>query len=84
MKEFLEDLVDYRVLRKAKSEKQSSPVFYQDKKDGGIQLLIDLRKLNEVLERDKWPLETVHSILNSIGKFNYITCIDQVMRYYAM
>ena len=84
MKEFLEDLVDRGVLRKAKSAKWLSPVFCQGKKDGGIRLLTDLRKLNEVLERDEWPLETIDSILNSMGAFNCITCIDQVMGYYAM
>ena len=59
-------------------------MFCLGKKNGGVRLLTDLRKLNDVLERDEWPFETIGRILNSIGQFNCITTLDQVMGYCTM
>ena len=55
MKEFLEDLFKQGVLCKAKSAVWINPIFCQGKKDGGISLLADLLKLNQLLQRDNLP-----------------------------
>ena len=47
-------------------------------------MLTDLRELNEVLERDEWPLETIDQTLYSMSRFNCISTLDQIMGYYAM
>ena len=84
MKEFLEDLVEKGVLTKADQAEWLSPVFCQGKKNGGIRLLTDLRKLNEQLEMGEWPMGNIDDIMHSIGNFTYVTAIDQVMGYYCM
>ena len=84
MKELFDDLCEQNVLRKEDTATLLSPLFCQGKKYGVIRLLTDLRTLNDVLECDEWPFETIDSILNSMGQFNYITTLDQVMGYHAM
>ena len=44
-----------------------------------MRLLTDLRKLSKTLERDEWPFETIDSMINSVGQFNCMATLDQVM-----
>ena len=62
----------------------TEPGFCQWKSGGGILLLTDILKLNEILERDEWPFETINFMINSMGVFNCTTKLDQVMRDFAM
>ena len=64
------------MLRKTDTAEWLSPAFCQGKSGGGMRLLTDLRKLNESLERDEWPFETIDSTLNSMCRFNYVTTLD--------
>ena len=84
MKYFFDDLCEQNILRKEDSTTWLSPVFCQGKKNGRTRLLADLRKLNDVLERDELLFETIDSVLNSMGNFNCISTLDQVMGYCAM
>ena len=72
------------MLRKEDVATSLSPVLCQGKKNDGTRLLTDLRKLNDVLERDELLFETIDSVLNSMGNFNCISTLDQVMGYCAM
>ena len=84
MNKFLEDLADKGVLSKHKKARWLSPVFCQGKKSGGIRLLTDLQGLNKVLQREEWPLESIDEVLQSMGRFEHITTLDQIIGYYAM
>ena len=80
----MEEPCDHKVLRKVDKTKWLSPVFCQGKSGGSIRLLIDLRKLSERLQREDSPLETIYSMLNSMGNLKHTTTLDQVMRYCTM
>ena len=53
MKEFFDNLRKQKALSKANLVIWLSPVFYQGKKNRGMQLLADLCKLDEALKREE-------------------------------
>ena len=59
------DLVEKGVSVKRKESSWKSPSFFRKKKDGGIRFVSDLRKLNEVVERDAFafPLPVIDEII---------------------
>ena len=61
-----------------------APSFVIPKKDGGIQFLTDFRDLNKSVKRTLCEYERVEDTIDSIGRFNYATTIDQPMGYYGM
>ena len=69
MKEFLDNLVKKGVISQSDKAKWLSPVFYPGKKNGLTHLMTYLRKLNDNLERDEWPMGNFDETLHSIGKF---------------
>jgi hypothetical protein len=54
----------------------SSPVVLQKKKDGSWRFCVDYRKLNEVTEKDNYPLPRVQEIFDTLTGAKYFSKID--------
>ena len=81
LKECINDLIESKVLEKGDSA-YVSPVFFVSKKFGdnkealGGRLVIDYRRLNQLIKPCHFPLSTVKNFYDNCAKFKYFTLID--------
>ena len=54
------------------------------KKDGGIRLCVDYRKLNQVTKFDAYPMPRVEELLDQIGDAQFITTLDLAKGYWQV
>ena len=59
----------------------ASPVVIVRKKDGGIRLCVDYRKLNSRTVRDAFPLPRIEDSLDALGQARYFSCLDLTSGY---
>lgn len=71
----VESMLKENIIQPSKSP-WSSPVLTVPKKDGGIRLCLDSRKLNSVTVKDSYPLPYTSAILDNLRNAKYITAID--------
>ena len=61
-----------------------SPIFVRHKPDGGFRLILNLRKLNEVAEYNKFKMETISTVLCLISPNAYMAKLDIKDAYYSI
>jgi len=62
----------------------SSPMVIVKKKDGRPRFCIDFRKVNEVTERDAYPLPQIHATLDKLRGAKYLTTLDLQQGYWQI
>ena len=62
----------------------AAPTFGVPKKNKGIRIVSDFRKLNEMLKRSPWPMPTIMDMMHQCGGMTFATALDMIMSYYAM
>ena len=62
----------------------SSPINIVGKKDGGIRITQDYRKLNELTVKDAYPLPKIDQLLTLLSKSRYFTKIDCFSGFYQI
>ena len=62
----------------------SSPINIVGKKDGGIRVTQDYRKLNELTIQDAYPLPKIDHLLAMLSKSRYFTKIDCFSGFYQI
>jgi len=62
----------------------SSPVVIVRKKDGRPRFCIDFRKVNEVTERDAYPLPQINATLDKLRGAKYLTTLDLQQGYWQI
>ena len=60
----------------------TSPLVPIRKKDGGVRLCVDYRKLNMITEDDRCPMPRVEELLEELGRAKFISTLDLVKGYY--
>ena len=82
LKEEVERLVQYGILRKTNRSEWASPMFTISKPDGTLRSLADLRELNKRIRRKPFPLPKINDILQKLEGFQFATALDLNMGYY--
>lgn len=62
----------------------ASPVVLVKKKDSSWRMCIDYRKLNEVSEKDAYPMPQIPSILNRLKEAKFVSAIDLKNGYWQI
>ena len=44
-----------------------SPMVVQEKRQGGIKIFVDLRKLNDAFLHDNFPMHSIDEVLDNVG-----------------
>ena len=82
LKEEIERLVKYGVLRKINRSEWACPMFTIPKPDGTLRSLADLRELNKRIKRKPYPLPKITDLLQKLEGFMWATSLDLNMGYY--
>lgn len=83
MSKIIPEMEKNGVIRRSKSP-WSSPVILVKKSDGTFRFVCDLRKLNEVTEKDATFAPPVDDILNHLGGNKYFAILDMVSAYWQV
>ena len=62
----------------------ASPTVLVRKRDGTVRYCIDLRKVNEVTVKDKYPLAKISECIDALARSEYFTCLDMANGYYQI
>ncbi len=82
--EQIDDMLQQGVIQPSKSP-WNSPLFLVPKKDGQFRPVIDLRKVNEVTEDDRFPLPVLSNLLMSLGDGNkFFSSLELLSGYWQV
>ena len=62
----------------------AAPTFGVPKKNDGVRIVTDFRKLNEAIKRNPWPMSTMQDMLHQCGGMTHATALDLIQSYCAM
>ena len=82
LREEIDRLIKYGILRKINRSEWASPMFTIAKPDGTLRSLADLRELNKRIRRKPFPLPKINEMLQKLEGFKYATSLDLNMGYY--
>ena len=82
LKEEIDRMCAYGVLRKVNRSEWGFPAFIIPKKDGSLRSIADLRELNKMIKRKPFPLPKIQDMLQKLEGFMYATSLDLNMGYY--
>ena len=54
------------------------------KKDGGVRLCVDYRRLNPITKFDAYPMPRIEELLDKIGTARYISTMDSATGYWQV
>jgi RNase H-like domain found in reverse transcriptase/Reverse transcriptase (RNA-dependent DNA polymerase)/Aspartyl protease len=79
----LEDLLEKRLIRPSNSP-YAAPILFVRKKDGGLRMCVDYRKLNDITIKDKYPLPRMEEMLDQLSGAKVFTKIDLRQGYHQV
>ena len=82
LKEEINRLIKFGVLRKINRSEWAAPMFTISKPDGSLRSLADFRELNKRIKRKPFPLPKISDLLQKLEGFLYATSLDLNMGYY--
>jgi hypothetical protein len=63
----IDRMLEARIIEPVEESEWISPMVVQDKKQGGIRICVDLRKLNNALLHDPFPTPFTDEVLENVG-----------------
>ena len=82
LRDEVERLCRYRVLRKVNRSEWACPMFTVLKPDKSLRSLADLRELNKRIKRKPFPLPKITDMLQKLEGFHFAISLDLNMGYY--
>ena len=82
-KKHLKKLLDAGIISRGVSE-WASPTVLVRKRDGTVRYCIDLRKVNEVTVKDRYPLAKISECIDALAGCEYFSCLDMANGYYQI
>ena len=76
LKDEIERLCKYGVLRKINNSEWACPMFTISQPDSSLRTLADLREVNKVIKRKPFPLPKISDMLKKLEGFMYATSLD--------
>ncbi|UYV63076.1 hypothetical protein LAZ67_2003063, partial [Cordylochernes scorpioides] len=84
IKRQIEVLLKYNVIRPSYSSYTSPAMLVNKRNEGKIRLVIDYRKLNDIIKRDSEPIPRIDSILDKLSEANIFTTLDLLSGYHHL
>ena len=79
----IEDMKAKGVIRESVSP-WASPICLVSKKDGGVRLCVDYRKVNSLVKPDGFPLPRVQDCLDAVAVSKWFSTFDLTSGYYQI
>jgi hypothetical protein len=83
IRETLDGLEKAGIIRKSRSP-WASPVLLVPKPGGGVRLVIDYRKLNQVTKKEIYAIPRIDDVLDSLSGAMFFTTLDLAAGYYQI
>lgn len=80
VKKYIEENLSKGFIR-ASSSPAAAPILFVKKPGGGLRLCVDYRKLNELTEKDRYPLPLIKETLSQISRAKLFTKIDIIAAF---
>ena len=86
VEEEIKKLLKMGVIRKTEQQQNQflSPIFVKEKKDGSHRMILNLKRLNEYVEYQKFKMDTIQTALNLVSQDCYFASIDLRDAYYSV
>jgi hypothetical protein len=72
------------IIEQVEESEWISPMVVQDKKQGGIRICVDLRKLNEACLHDPFPTLFTDEVLENVGEHEAYSCTNGFSGYHQI
>jgi hypothetical protein len=83
LKQEITDMINNGLIRPSQG-KWTSPVFFVSKKDKGLRLVVDFRKLNQNTKKTAFPLPHINELLDSFGGATVFSTLDAASGYWQV
>jgi hypothetical protein len=67
LKEEIDRMLEAGIIELVEESEWISPMVVQEKKQGGIRICVDLRKLNDAFLHDPFPTPFIDEVLENVG-----------------
>ena len=76
-------LEEMRIIEETTSE-WAFPLVIVSKKNGGVRVCVDYRKLNHITKFDAYPMPRIKELLDKIGSAEFLTTLDLTKGYWQV
>ena len=85
MKTAIKEMCKNKALEEYSGDSEwAAPTFGVPKKNVGVRIATDFRKLNEAIKRNPWPMPTIQEMLHQCGGMTHATALNLIQSYCAM